>query len=125
MFTHHVPADAYAEPSTDGGNSFYYVTDIPRAAESTVWYLDQGSLELTVQWINPDGSAYFRCSVEKVFAEKSHRCCIAGSPDAVTGYLSTEAAFFVTGDFSAFGDAFAVPTPLVVCFTRVGLRNLC
>ncbi|KAG9047514.1 hypothetical protein FS837_002099 [Tulasnella sp. UAMH 9824] len=105
FITGNTQTPAGSTPQSGNNNSLSASTGIPQNAESAVWKYNPTTQDISVQWINTDGS----------------------TPATTLLYCSVDDVLMATGDIAALQSVYACSTPIVglmrVYFLRV-LPNL-
>lgn len=86
-------APAWSTPLTDNGNAFTENTGIVESSETSVWFVNTFSKEVTAQWINPDGKPALRTDIL---------------------FYPTDGVLVFTGDAPAFTAAFGDAVPVTL-----------
>ena len=102
VLTFNLLADANTPPA-NLPNSFTAASGTTEAIESTIWYLDPATNELTLQWTNSDGSKYMLyLDVGDFTHELRSPLRIVAAPTTVAALDTLLPFLFATGDLNAF-----------------------
>ncbi|EJD54577.1 hypothetical protein AURDEDRAFT_110161 [Auricularia subglabra TFB-10046 SS5] len=73
---------AWSTPDLGNPNAFTQTTGIAQASESSIWFVNTYSKELTAQWINPDGKPALRTEI--LYYPSDNVLVLAGDAAAFT-----------------------------------------